>query len=118
MSETIKKYGLEKFLQSSFGDNKKIVIFADEFKKHIKDGKEKRTRGERDQLRRNAQVEHEAEQLVGRSNQGRQVKSSERVGREKPFREKNITSGEVSINEDEELFRDAEERDRVTARDM
>ena len=78
----------------------------DEFKKHIKDGKEKRTRGERDQPRRNAQVEHEAEQLVGRSNQGRQVKSSERVGRE------------ISLVEDDELFRDAEERDRVTARDM
>lgn len=47
-----------------------------------------------------------AEQLVGRSNQGRQVKSSERVGRE------------ISSVEDDELFRDAEERDRVTARDM
>ncbi len=63
-------------------------------------------------------MEHEAEQLGGRSNQGRKVKSSERVGREKPFRENNITSGEVSINEDEELFRDAEERDRVTTRGM
>ena len=106
MSETIKKYGLEKFLQSSFGGNEKIAIFADEFKRHIKDGKEKRTRGERDQLRRNAQVEHETEQLGGRSNQGRKVKSSERVGRE------------ISSVEDEELFRDAEERDRVTARGM
>ncbi|MCR5069596.1 MAG: hypothetical protein K6A78_07375 [Prevotella sp.] len=118
MSETIKKYGLEKFLHSSFVGNEKIAIFADEFKKHIKDGKEKRTRGERNQPQRNAQMEHEAEQLGGRSNQGRKVKSSERVGREKPFRENNITSGEVSINEDEELFRDAEERDRVTARGM
>ena len=98
---------------------KKIAIFADEFKKHIKDGKEKRTRGERNLFRQKIQEEeHEAEQLGGRSNQGRKVKSSERVGREKPFREKNITSGEVSINEDEELFRDAEERDRVTARGM
>ena len=106
MSETIKKYGLEKFLHSSFVGNEKIAIFADEFKRHIKDGKEKRTRGERNQPRRNAQVEHEAEQLGGRSNQGRKVKSSERVGRE------------ISSVEDDKLFRDAEERDRVTARGM
>ena len=107
MSETIKKYGLEKFLHSSFVGNEKIAIFADEFKKNIKDGKEKRTRGERNLFRQKIQEEeHEAEQLGGRSNQGRQVKSSERVGRE------------ISSVEDEELFRDAEERDRVTARGM
>ena len=93
-------------MHSSFVGNEKIAIFADEFKRHIKDGKEKRTRGERDQPRRNAQVEHEAEQLGGRSNQGRKVKSSERVRRE------------ISSVEDDELFRDAEERDRVTARGM
>ena len=106
MSETIKKYGLKNSCITLLSVMKKIAIFADEFKRHIKDGKEKRTRGERNQPRRNAQVEHEDEQLGGRSNQGRKVKSSERVGRE------------ISSVEDDKLFRDAEERDRVIARGM
>ena len=107
MSETIKKYGLKNSCIALLSVMKKIAIFADEFKKHIKDGKEKRTRGERNLFRQKIQEEeHEAEQLGGRSNQGRQVKSSERVGRE------------ISSVEDDKLFRDAEERDRVTARGM